>query len=157
MPAIHYSAYGVSFQNSVRLRGGGYRAYSAGSAAPKRSRKWLRHWLLMYSSSGIIRFPFTCWITLPEMESLCPYRLGVVRQFIVQRLRPRDFDEKHLDHLRVVYADDPVLFETLLQELIKQSLEYVTWYATIAKDQNTPIEEGAPGHQEGLFEMEPRS
>lgn len=37
-PAFHFKDLGVSYQNSVRLRGGGYRVYSC--PGPPKSRRW---------------------------------------------------------------------------------------------------------------------
>ena len=64
MPAFIFSVLRVSLQNSYRLRGAGYRVYS--HRGVKKSRRWLRHWLLACSPSGILPVPIDIWFTLPE-------------------------------------------------------------------------------------------
>jgi hypothetical protein len=141
VPAFQFKALGVSLQNSYRLRGGGYRVYST-LKAPKRSqRRWLRHWLLAHSPSGIRPVPLKIWFTLPEMGSVDYYRLGVVREFVIRRLQPRDFNLDEIESLRLAYDGDDELFESLFQEWMKEYLEYLRWYATVYLDYNTPCEE----------------
>lgn len=43
MPSV-YIDWGIDYKTSIRLRGGGYRCYSACHTLPK-SAKWMRHWL----------------------------------------------------------------------------------------------------------------
>lgn len=62
----HYQLDGLHYRTSVRLRGGGSRVYSTGDKPPKGSRRWLRHWLLMYSEKGGVSIPFDIWVTFPE-------------------------------------------------------------------------------------------
>lgn len=64
VPAFIFQVLRVSLQTSYRLRGGSYRVYT-NRGTPK-SRRWLRHWLLACSPSGILPVPIDIWFTLPE-------------------------------------------------------------------------------------------
>lgn len=98
MPPFYYHDLGVSFQNSIRLRGGGYRAYSASEfVRENKSRKWFRHWLsfryeaLKRLFRGSSSSAFRLWVTLGSEGPVCPYRYGVVHNRLLYTLRPIDF------------------------------------------------------------------
>lgn len=112
MPAFHFKVLGVDYQTSVRLRGGGYRVYSSENAPKDKSRRWLRHWLLAHSPSGIRPYPLDLWLTLPEMGCVDPYRYGGV--YSLDRVAPRDFNIKSLDNIRASFDGDDEMFEYLL-------------------------------------------
>lgn len=61
--------------------------------------------------------------------------------YIVGKVAPKDFRETEIDRLRLAYdGDDEILF-SLLQEWMKQHLEYLRWYATVSLDFSVPLEE----------------
>lgn len=94
----------------------------------------------MYSPSGLVPFPIPIWFTLQEGEFHC-YRLGATREFIVERLKPKDFQNEHIDQLRINYVEDQAIFETLLKEWCQKNFDYVFWYNTVARNPNTSFEE----------------
>lgn len=53
---------------SLRLRGAGYRRYSASPSHfhPKYNRHWYRHLIVAYSPSGICPMPVEYWLSFPE-------------------------------------------------------------------------------------------
>lgn len=109
--AFHFLIFLVSLQTSYRLRGAGYRTYSSDVPPKGKHRRWLRHWLLAHSPSGILPYPVELWLTLPEKKAVDPYRLGMVIDFVKSRIAPRDFDPGKFDKIRVAYQDqwfDPV-------------------------------------------------
>lgn len=75
-PAFHFFILEVSLQVSYRLRGAGYRTYSSNVPPKGKNRRWLRHWLLAHSPTGIRPFPLVMWFTLPEGGSLDPTGKG---------------------------------------------------------------------------------
>lgn len=101
----------MSLRTSFRLRGAGYRTYSNDNAPKGKHRRWLRHWLLAHSPSGLRPYPIDLWLTLPEGGCVDPYRMGRVVDFVKTRIAPRDFDPEKIDKLRVAYTDqyeDPI-------------------------------------------------
>lgn len=109
-PPVIFATLGVSLQNSYRLRGAGYQVYSSVSPV-KRSRRWLRHWLLMHSPSGICPWPTELWLTLPEQGCVDVYRLDRVRAFVLEQVSPGDFSEEEIDSLRLALDGDDEMFE----------------------------------------------
>jgi len=138
-PAFHFRLLGVNLRTSIRLRGGGYPVYN-NEGIPKGSRRWLRHWLLVHSPSGLHPYPIDLWLTLPEKGSLDPYRFGRVMALIIKELQPKSFSEREIDGLRLAYDGDDELFEVLLQQWILDHLNYVRWYYLKVMDPYSPLE-----------------
>lgn len=90
---------GVDFRTSIRLRGGGYRAYSTGNKVIPLTGRWNKHWLaytwsrwcLLYSKSD---FTLQIWLTAPRFGVCDPYRLGRVRSYLLRKVSPKGLDEK---------------------------------------------------------------
>lgn len=139
VPPIHYLYLGVDYRTSVRLRGGGYRAYSVGGQdVLPTSKRWLRHWLnyllvhLRSLRDKYGSFPVApLWLTAPSFKALCPYRFGVVFHIVVMLKAPSGLDEKSIDQLRVAYGEDEFMFELLLRPWWNQHSQYLEWYLTV--------------------------
>lgn len=123
----------------MRLRGASYQVYN--QPEPRKSRRWLRHWLLASYQSGILPLPIDLWFTLPERGSVDPYRLGWVRNFIIEQVKLKDFREPEVETLRLFYDGDDELFEALLQQWMLMHLNYLRWYATVYLDDSIPLSE----------------
>lgn len=136
--AFIFKQLGVSLINSFRLRGAGYRVFSRvrdGDAMMHLSRRWKRHWLALHTGSGIRPLPFLLWLAFPEMGVLNCYQIGMVRDRILEYIRPKDLDEKSFSDLYLFWEPDShALIETLLHPVVKQHLEYVVWYARQVQD-----------------------
>lgn len=89
--AVSFANLGVNLQVAYRLRGASYRSYS--HLGPPRSRRWRRFWLLMHSAAGISPLPVLIWLAFPEYGGMDCYQIGMVRQFIIERVQPKDFNE----------------------------------------------------------------
>jgi len=147
--AFVFSTLGCSLVNSFRLKGGGYRVYSRiredsrnVSIFQSLSRRWRRHWVSMFSPSGIHPLPFELWLAFPEKGILSCYEKGVVRSFILERVEPRDIDEKSIEQVRAFWDNDPDdMFERHLQSFVVLHLEYVRWYAGVILDYDLPLAE----------------
>lgn len=65
----------------------------------------------------------------------------MVRFFILERVKPKDFDEKEFDRLRRFWGgDEENMLERLLQEWMKQHLHYLHWYASAYFDYSLSLE-----------------
>lgn len=95
------------------------------------SRRWLRHWLLWHSPSGVQPYPIEFWLTLPNAGAVDPYRYGNVYSFVLNKISPKDFSVEEVENLRAAYAGDDVMFEVLFQGWIREHPEYLRWYAKV--------------------------
>ena len=50
-------------------------------------------YLLRHSASGISPLPILIWLAFPEYGGMDCYQIGMVRQFIIERVQPKDFNE----------------------------------------------------------------
>lgn len=126
---------GVSAINSFRLKGAGYRVFSKVRMDSQPifdclSRRWKRHWLTLYAGSGIYPLPLKLWLAFPDLGCLNCYQVGMVRARLLELVRPKDLDENSFLKLYKFWEPDGhALIETLLHPVVKQHLEYVSWYA----------------------------
>lgn len=63
----------------------------------------------------------------------------MVRFYLINSVKPKDFRESVIDELRIAYLGDNELFEALLQEWMKQHLNYLRWYAQASSDPLFPL------------------
>ncbi|CAK9143602.1 unnamed protein product [Ilex paraguariensis] len=106
------------------------------------SPRWKRHWLTLYSGSGICPLPFKLWLAFPERGILTCYEEGAVRAFILERVAPRDLDEESFSQLRLFWInDEEMMLERLLQSYLKLHLEYLHWYAKVILDFSISLED----------------
>ncbi|CAK9153102.1 unnamed protein product [Ilex paraguariensis] len=78
------------------------------------SLRWKRHWLTLFSTSGIHPLPFKLWLAYPEKGILNCYEEGAVRAFILGRVEPKDLDEKSISELNTFWVnDDDMMLERL--------------------------------------------
>lgn len=138
LSAFTYKFLGCSFRNSFRLRGGGYHVFSkireAGDVSTfyRLSRRWRRHWISMFTPSGLCPLPTNLWLGFPDKGYLNCYEEGMVRQFILERVRPRDLHTEDFDRLRLFWRnDDCEYYEWFLTSYVKLHLEYLRWYAHV--------------------------
>ncbi|KAK8539715.1 hypothetical protein V6N13_035007 [Hibiscus sabdariffa] len=111
---LAYSALGASFLNvlecdlvaSFRVRGAGYRVLAkADRSRPDKvfdrlSRRWKRHWLSVYSKSGLHPLPLNRWLRFPQDGVINCYEYGMLRWYLIERVKPRDIDENSINELR---------------------------------------------------------
>lgn len=68
--------------------------------------------------------------------------MGMVRQFIIERVQPKDFNEDEIDSIRTFYCDDEDnMFERFLSSWVQMHLNYLSWYARVLLDYSVPLEE----------------
>ena len=104
------------------------------------TRRWKRHWLLMYSPSGIHPLPLELWLSFTNRGYLNCYERGFARAFIIERVAPKDLEESSFDRLRHFYVnDDDNMMERVLQPILKLHLAYLKWYATVIFDYDLPL------------------
>lgn len=84
---------------------------------------------------------FSLWLTLLSGKALCPYRFGVVRSWVLRKMRPKSLNEKDIDALRPCYPEDEVFLEALLKTWVRQHLEYLVWFLTVEQDLNLPVDD----------------
>jgi hypothetical protein len=145
--AFVFKKLGCSFQNTFRLKGGGYRVYSRIRLHNTQninifrslSRRWRRHWLTMYSPSGVIPLSFELWLAYPEKGYLTCYEIGQLRYFILELVKPRDIDETSIQELRLFWKDAEELMEMHLLSFIDLHLSYLKWYALALFDYDLPL------------------
>lgn len=98
---------------SYRLRGGSYKVYSR-QGLPT-FKRWKRHYLLMFSPTGILPLSLKFWLAFPDLGVLTAEQYGMVRAFIMERVRPSNFNEVEIDRIRTFYGDDAdCMFERLM-------------------------------------------
>lgn len=123
-----FSELGVDLKTSYRLKGASYRVYTH-LGVPEKARRWRRHWLLQHSPTGIHPYPLAFWLVLPDAGVVDCYKLGFLRHWLLERLHPKDFDEKKFRRLETFWVnDEDSFFERLFQEWLKQHLDYLRWY-----------------------------
>ena len=119
--AVSFANLGVNLQVAYRLRGASYRSYS--HLGPPRSRRWRRFWLLMHSAAGISPLPVLIWLAFPEYGGMDCYQIGMVRQCIIERVQPKDFNEDEIDSIRTFYCDDEDnMFERFLSSWVQMHI-----------------------------------
>lgn len=64
----------------------------------------------------------------------------MVSFYLINSVKPKDFRESVIDELRIAYLGDNELFEALLQEWMKQHLNYLRWYAQASSDPLFPLD-----------------
>ncbi|CAK9170024.1 unnamed protein product [Ilex paraguariensis] len=82
--AFLFSELRVNLLCSYRLRGGSYKVYSR-QGLPT-SKRWKRHYLLMFSPTGILPLPLKFWLAFPDLGVLTAEQYGMVRAFIMERV-----------------------------------------------------------------------
>lgn len=138
-----FKTLGCSIRNSFRLKGGGYYVYSRvredATKVVFKSKRWIRHWLSMHSPSGIKPLPVVLWLAFPERGVLSPTEYGLMRFFVLERVRPRDIDEESISRARRS-RDHDNLFEPHLLSFMRLHLTYLKWYAECWIDFDKPLE-----------------
>lgn len=86
-----FSELRVNLLCSYRLRGESYKVYSR-QGFPT-SKRWKRHYLLMFSPTGILPLSLKFWLAFPDLGVLTAEQYGMVRAFIMERVRPSNFNE----------------------------------------------------------------
>lgn len=110
-----FSELRVNLLCSYRLRGGSYKVYSR-QGLPT-SKRWKRHYLLMFSPTGRLPLPLKFWLAFPNLGVLTAEQYGMVRAFIMERVRPSNFNEVEIDRIRTFYGDDAdCMFERFLKD-----------------------------------------
>ncbi|KAJ8613848.1 hypothetical protein MRB53_036527 [Persea americana] len=80
-------------------------------------------YLLRHSASGISPLPILIWLAFPEYGGMDCYKLGMVRQFIIERVQPKDFNEDEIDSIRTFYCDDEDnMFERFLSSWVQMHI-----------------------------------
>ncbi|XXG85511.1 hypothetical protein AAC387_Pa11g0574 [Persea americana] len=80
-------------------------------------------YLLRHSASGISPLPILIWLAFPEYGDMDCYKLGMVRQFIIERVQPKDFNEYEIDSIRTFYCDDEDnMFERFLSSWVQMHI-----------------------------------
>lgn len=147
--AFVFKKLGCSFRSSFRLRGGGYRVYSKiregchldPKVLTSLSKRWVRHWLSMFTPSGLFPLPTKLWLAYPHKGYLTCYEEGMARSFILARVAPRDLDDKAFELLRAFWVDDGDSYmERFLLSFLKLHLQYLQWYCTVLFDYDLPFE-----------------
>ena len=82
--AFLFSELRVNLLCSYRLRGGSYKVYSR-QGLPT-SKRWKRHYLLMFSPTGILPLPLKFWLAFTDLGVLTAEQYGMVRAFIMERV-----------------------------------------------------------------------
>jgi len=86
----------------------------------------------MFSLTGILPLPLKFWLAFPDLGVLTAEQYGMVRAFIMERVRPSNFNEVEIDRIRTFYGDDAdCMFQRFLKERwMEYHLRYLHWYAT---------------------------
>ena len=80
-------------------------------------------YLLRHSASGTSPLPILIWLAFPEYGGMDCYKLGMVRQFIIERVQPKDFNEDEIDSIRTFYCDDEDnMFERFLSSWVQMHI-----------------------------------
>lgn len=71
----------------------------------------------MFSPIGILPLPLKLWLAFPDLGVLTAEQYGMVRAFIMERVRPSDFNEVEIDRILTFYGDDAdCIFERLMKD-----------------------------------------
>lgn len=123
---------GCPFMSSFRLRGGGYRVLSKvrrrepAKVFSRLSLRWKRHWLSLFTPSGLSPLPLDLWLAFPEKAVLSCYEVGKVREFLLEVVKPRDLDEESFSILDHFWEDDVHLMEErLISSVVRSHLRYL--------------------------------
>lgn len=135
----------TSLQVSLRLRGAGFRRYSASTSHfhPQYNRHWFRHVIVAFSPGGIKPLPFFIWLGFPS--GLIPdcYIQGAVRWMLVESCRPDwTFVEQFVTDLQSALDEDSAFLSErwMLKNWVISCLEYVVWFSESSVDYSVPIE-----------------
>lgn len=123
----------TSVQLSLRLRGAGYRRYSAKPEHinPNYNRHWFRHILVALSPGGICPMPFQFWLGFPDGIVVTPYLMGMVRQMLFESCNPDwDFMQRMARNLHQQLDDEAIFLteHTMVYHWMRTALEYEKWY-----------------------------
>ncbi|ASL68498.1 RNA-dependent RNA polymerase [Ocimum basilicum RNA virus 2] len=138
---------GAEYSVTFRLRGAGYRVLSKiDRGSPVRtfqglSRRWKRHWLSLFSRSGVQPLPLKLWLVLPEGGVLDPYLEGVARSYLLERAKPKDIDQQSVDMVRLFWEGFEDTFERLLITFVQQHCAHVAWWCTMVRNFDAPLED----------------
>jgi hypothetical protein len=106
--SFHFPVFGTASQFAVFVQVTrwifSYKVYSR-QGLPA-SKRWKRHYLLMFSLTGILPLPLKFWLAFPDLGVLTAEQYGMVRAFIMERVRPSNFNEVEIDRIRTFYGDD---------------------------------------------------
>lgn len=70
----------------------------------------------MFSPTGILPLSLKFWLAFPDLGVLTAEQYGMVKAFIMERVRPSDFHEVEMDRIRTFYGDDAdCMFERLMK------------------------------------------
>lgn len=137
---------GCGFTASFRLRGAGYRVLSRiDSSAPQKvfsrlSKRWKRHWLSLYTPTGLIPLPLELWLSFPEKGGLTCYERGMVRFSHLNCNSPRPIDERSVSLVRLFWRGQEETFERLLVTFIQSHLKHLYWYCSVLFDYEKPLD-----------------
>lgn len=140
LAASTFESLGCSFTASFRLRGAGYRTLAkVDRSKPEKvflrlSRRWRRHWLSLYSSSGLVPLPLDLWLAFPEKGCLTCYEVGVIRWYLIRSVAPKPIDEESIALLRCFWYGHEEVLERFLSSFVVSHLKYVKWYCDILFD-----------------------